>query len=54
MLSLLGTQQIVGDVIEEWLETRSISDTQLTVGDLINIQYYVTEGKRLDNGQINL
>ena len=36
------------------LETRSIFDTQPTVGDTIDIQYCLTEGKRLDDGQSNL
>ena len=31
-----------------------MSDSQGMVEDTIDIQYYLTEGKRLDDGQINL
>ena len=35
-------------------ETRSLSDTHRIIRDAIDIQYCLTEGKRLDDGQINL
>ena len=41
-------------ILKESLEMQSTSDTQLTAGDAIDIQYCLTEGKHLDNGRINL
>ena len=40
-------------VLKESSETRSLSDTE-GIGDTIGIQYCLTEGKHLDDGQINL
>ena len=45
--------QLIFDTQGIKMETLSLFDTQRT-GDAIDIQYCLTEGKRLDDGQINL
>ena len=54
--SIFDTQQTETRLIfdTQQTETRLLSDTQEINGDAINIQFCLTEGKRLDDGQINL
>ena len=52
--TILQAEALIGNTINTLqTETRSMSDTQrIIVGDAINIQFCLTEGKRLDDGQI--
>ena len=48
-----GSAGRIHSILKEWLETCSLLDTQQIVGDMIDIQYCLIEGKRLGDGHIN-
>ena len=48
-----GSADWIHSVLDK-LETQSTFDTQGINGDAIDTRYSLTEGKRLDDGQINL
>ena len=53
--TIFDTQQMEARSIfdTQQTEAQSIFDTQRSVGDAINIQYCLTEGKHLEDGNIN-